>query len=151
VKARRLLLALVVAAVSAGAARADETGLPLQGLGGGELRRADLEQGSTIVVVWASWSPKCRDIAARVNALSQRWGSLARVLTVDFQEDRGTVEAFVAQSGLKGPVYLDRDGTFAKRNAVTTLPGLLVYSGGRVAYNGRLPDDADRLLAEILR
>jgi thiol-disulfide isomerase/thioredoxin len=150
VKARALVVALVAVAVSAGA-WADETGLPLQGLGGGELRRGDLEQGSTIVVVWASWSPKCRDIAARVNALSQRWSARARVVTVDFQEDRAAVEAFVAQSGLQGPVYLDRDGTFAKRNAVTTLPGLLVYSGGRVAYNGRLPDDADRLLEEILR
>jgi len=150
VTARRLAAVLAVAVAFCAAARADETGLPLPGLGGGELRRADLEQGSTILVVWASWSPKCRDIAERVNALSQRWGGRARVVTVNFQEDRQAVEAFVGQRGLGAPVYLDRDGTFAKRNAVTTLPGLLVFDGGRAVYSGKLPDDPERLLAEIL-
>ena len=29
---------------------------------------AELEQGPAIVVVWASWSPRCRDVVPRVNA-----------------------------------------------------------------------------------
>lgn len=148
-----LLVAVVVAGALAGAGvlRGDETGLPLPGLAGGELRRVDLEQGTTLVIVWASWSPKCRDIGARVNAVEQRWGGRARVVTVNFQEDRPAVEAFVGQGGLRAPVYLDRDGTFAKRNAVTTLPGLLVYRDGRVVYSGKLLDDADRLIGGILQ
>jgi hypothetical protein len=34
---------------------------------------------------------------------------------------------------------------------VTTLPGLLVIQNGEVAYRAKLPDDPDRVLAEIIR
>lgn len=122
----------------------------LPGLRGGQLTNADLGQGATIVVVWASWSPRCRDIVERVNALQGRWGSRARVVTVDFQEDRGTVDGFLSGKNLSVPVYLDQDGAFSKKHAVTTLPGLLVIRDGNVAYRGKLPDDADRVLSEIL-
>lgn len=144
-----LVAGLLALTAVAAPARADETGLPLPGLRGGELRRTDLEQGSTIVVVWASWSPKCRDIAERVNALSSRWGGRARVVTVNYQEDAQAVEAFLAKSGLQAPVHLDRFGAFAKHRKVTTLPGLLVFTGGRVAYNGELPENADGVLGGI--
>ena len=139
-----LLLTLVLP-VSAGA-----QDIRLQGLSGGQLTEADLGQGATIVVVWASWSPRCRDIVDRVNALQGRWGNRARVVTVDFQEDRGAVQSFLSGKNLSVPVYLDTDGAFSKKHAVTTLPGLLVIRDGNVAYRGKLPDDADRVLSEIL-
>ena len=122
----------------------------LPGLSGGQLTDADLAQGATIVVVWASWSPRCRDIVERVNAIQGRWGSRARVVTVDFQEDRGAVQSFLSGKNLSVPVYLDGDGAFSKKHAVTTLPGLLVIQDGNVAYRGKLPDDANRVLSEIL-
>jgi thiol-disulfide isomerase/thioredoxin len=139
-----LLLTLVLP-VSAGA-----QDIRLQGLSGGQLTEADLGQGATIVVVWASWSPRCRDIVDRVNAIQGRWGNRARVVTVDFQEDRGAVQSFLSGKNLSVPVYLDTDGAFSKKHAVTTLPGLLVIRDGNVAYRGKLPDDADRVLSEIL-
>lgn len=122
----------------------------LPGLRGGQLTEADLAQGATIVVVWASWSPRCRDIVERVNALESRWGSRARVVTVDFQEDRAAVDSFLSGKNLSVPVYLDADGSFSKKHAVTTLPGLLVIRDGNVAYRGKLPDDPSRILTEIL-
>jgi hypothetical protein len=72
------------------------------------------------------------------------------VVTVDFQEDRGAVQSFLSDKNLQVPVYLDTDGAFSKKHAVTTLPGLLVIRDGHVAYRGKLPDDADRVLGEIL-
>lgn len=142
-------LALLVALALPLPSSAQDFRLP--GLRGGQLTSADLGQGATIVVVWASWSPRCRDIVDRVNALQARWGSRARVVTVDFQEDRGTVDGFLSGKNLSVPVYLDEDGAFSKKHAVTTLPGLLVIRDGSVAYRGKLPDDADRVLAEILQ
>ncbi len=123
----------------------------LRGLRGEELRDADLAQGTTIVVVWASWSPRGRDIVERVNHLVDRWGGRARVITVNFQEDRGTVEGFLNGKSLRAPVFLDTDGSFSKKNAVTTLPGLLVIQNGEAAYRAKLPDDPDAVLAEIIR
>ena len=125
-------------------------GAVLQGLGGERLSEADLAQGTTIFIVWASWSPRSRDVVPRINQVAQRWGSKARVVTVNFQEDRGAVESFLAGKGMGATVFLDADGAFSKKYAVATLPGLLVLKDGRVAYRGKLPDDPDRVIAEIL-
>jgi thiol-disulfide isomerase/thioredoxin len=124
--------------------------LRLRGLRGEELRESDLLSQPTIVVVWASWSPRCRDIHRRVNALARRWDRRVRVITVDFQEDRDTVEKFIAGKNLRAPVFLDADGAFSKKNALTTLPSLLVFKDGNVAYRGKLPDDPDQVIGEIL-
>jgi thiol-disulfide isomerase/thioredoxin len=120
-------------------------------LGGESLSDADLARGATIVVVWASWSPRSRDIVERVNPLVSRWSGRARVVTVNFQEDRQAVAAFLAGKNLGAPVCLDPDGSFSKKHNVATLPGLLVVKDGQVAYRGKLPDDPDRVLADLLR
>jgi thiol-disulfide isomerase/thioredoxin len=122
----------------------------LSGLRGGQLTDGDLAQGATVIVVWASWSPRCKDIVDRVNAIERRWGNRARVVTVNFQEDRGTVDGFLSGQNLSAPVYLDGDGAFSKKHAVTTLPGLLVIRDGSVAFRGRLPDDPASILDETL-
>jgi thiol-disulfide isomerase/thioredoxin len=141
-----LLLALALLTAAAGAPAQDRG---LSGLRGERLGDAEMAQGTTIIVVWASWSPRSRDIVERVNPLASRWRQHARVVTVDFQEDRQVVETFLAGKGLDAPVFLDADGAFSKKYAVATLPGLLIVKNGRVAYHGKLPDDPDRLIAEI--
>lgn len=142
------LLALALAAIALAAQV--PPGVRLGGLGGGELTSADLGRGKTLVVVWASWSPRCRDIVDRANALDARWRGEARVVTVDFQEDPAAVGAFLKGKGLTPPVYLDRDGEFSKALAVTSLPGLVVVRDGEVRYQGRLPADADAAIREAL-
>lgn len=126
-------------------------GWRLSGLGGENLAEADLSQGNTVVVVWASWSPKSRDIVDRVNQIADRWSGKARVVTVSFQEDRDAVAGFVAGKGLKTPVFLDSDGAFCRKFSVATLPGLLVIKGGQVAFRGKLPEDPDAVIAEQIR
>jgi thiol-disulfide isomerase/thioredoxin len=121
----------------------------LQGLHGERLGESDLAKGTIIVVFWTSWSPHSRDIVARVNPLSQRWGGKARVVTVNFQEDRATVEGFLAGKGFAVPSFLDSDGTFARKYAVATLPGLLILRDGQTVYKGRLPEDPDRVIADF--
>ena len=144
-------LALALLAGFAGPlAPASAQGPVLQGLGGERLSEADLAQGATIFIVWASWSPRSRDVVPRINQVAQRWGGKARVVTVNFQEDRGAVESFLAGKGMGSTVFLDADGAFSKKYAVATLPGLLIVKDGRVAYRGKLPDDPDRVIAEIL-
>jgi thiol-disulfide isomerase/thioredoxin len=151
---RRRRTAFVLVALLAGftgaLAPVAAQGPVLQGLGGERLSEADLAQGATIFIVWASWSPHSRDVVPRVNQVAQRWGGKARVVTVNFQEDRGAVEGFLAGKGMGATVFLDADGAFSKKYAVATLPGLLIIKDGRVAYRGKLPDDPDRVIVEIL-
>lgn len=144
------LLALLTGIAGPLAPASAQGGPVLQGLGGERLSEADLAQGTTIFIVWASWSPRSRDVVPRINQVAQRWNGKARVVTVNFQEDRGAVESFLAGKGMGTTVYLDADGAFSKKYAVATLPGLLIVKDGRVAYRGKLPDDPDRVIAEIL-
>lgn len=144
-------VALLAALVAGTAMPAAAQGALLQGLQGERLAEADLAQGTTIFIVWASWSPRSRDIVDRVNPLVQRWSGKARVLTVNFQEDRQAVEGFLSGKNLGATVYLDASGAFSKKYAVATLPGLLIIKDGQVVYRGKLPDDPDRVITEVLR
>lgn len=140
------LALLAAVTVPAGAQR----GRTLPGLRGGQLSEADLARGATVLVVWASWSPRCRDVVERANQIAEGWGGRARVATVNFQEEPDAVESFLTGKRLAVPVYLDRDGEFSKAHAVTALPGLLVFREGEVVFAGRLPADPDALLRQKL-
>lgn len=144
-----LLVALVLGIALSGATPAAAQNLTLSGLQGDQLRESDLAQGATVVVVWASWSPRGRDIDARVAAIANRWSSRARVVAVNFQEDEATVRQYLNGKRFGAPVYLDLDGAFAKKYAVTNLPGLVVFKDGSAAYRNRLPEDPDSVLGSI--
>lgn len=144
------LLTLLALAAFAAAGKVPP-GLRLPGLSGGELTSTELSRGTHVLVVWASWSPRCRDIVDRIQAIDARWGQRASVASVDFQEDRATVEGFLRGKSLRSPVYLDREGEFSKSLEVTTLPGLVVVRDGEVRFQGRLPADVDAVLDESLR
>jgi thiol-disulfide isomerase/thioredoxin len=151
---RRMTTAILVAflallALSPAVSRAEDA-INLSCLDGGRLDAGDLARGTTIVVVWASWSPRSRDIVERVSPLASRWGGRARVVTVDYQEDRPVVERFLAGRSFGAPVCMDPDGAFSRKYNVTTLPGMVVFKDGKVVHHGKLPDDADQVLADLL-
>jgi thiol-disulfide isomerase/thioredoxin len=133
-----------------GVARLAAEDVHLTGMEGEQLNDAELAKGTTIVIVWACWSPRSRDIATRVKPLADHWGGRARVLALDFEEDRPTVKAFLGGKSMGVPIFLDSDGLFSKKYAIATLPGLLVIREGKVEYHGKLPDDPDRVLTDIL-
>ena len=139
-----VLLALALTAVPSAADAGERTNLP--GLDGGTL---DLE-GPLVVVVWASWSPRCRDVVTRVNELQRKWSGTARVVTVVFQEEPAAVRRFLTGKNLRVPVYLDETGSFSKKNAVSTVPWLLVFRDGAAAFGGKLPANPDPVVERAL-
>ena len=148
----KLLLSLVLLTCAGLAtAQAQSSDIPLQGLRGERLGSTELAQGTTILVFWTSWSPHSRDIVARVNPLAEHWGARARVITVNFMEERPVVDGFLSGKAFAVPVFLDPDGAFSRKYAVATLPGLLIIRDGQAVYKGRLPDDPDRVIADSLR
>jgi hypothetical protein len=46
---------------------------------------------------------------------------------------------------------MDPDGAFSRKYNVATLPGLVVFKDGQVVHRGKLPDDADQVLSDLLR
>jgi thiol-disulfide isomerase/thioredoxin len=148
---RFLALALLAVALVGATPVMAQDDWRLPGLAGGPLTQADVAKGTTVMVVWASWSPHCRDVVERSNRLAAKWAGRAKVVLVDFQEDAGEVSAYLAGKGAQTSTYLDADGSFAKLHQVTTLPGLVVYRDGAVVYQGRLPDDPDKVVAESVQ
>ena len=143
-----LVLVLTLTAALPAAAQRGADRLP--GLDGGALTQSDLTGRNSIVVFWAGWSPKCRTIVERINALHGRWGDSTRVVSVNFQEDEADIRAFLDGKTLRAPVYLDSRGAFSRTHAVTDLPGLVIYRDGEIAYQGRLPQDVDKLIQRVL-
>ena len=141
---------LLVLLLLPGGAVAQGRPFQLEGLAGGSLSSADFAQGVVIAVVWASWSPHCRNINSRVEKIAQRWGSQAKVIMVNFQEDRSDVEAFLGGKSSKVPVYLDSSGAFSKKYSVTNLPGLLIFKDGNAAFSGKLSRDPDSIISQTL-
>ena len=123
----------------------------LREMRGGNLQAAGISDQDVIVIVWASWSPRCRDIVDRVNAVQQRWAGKARVVAMSFNEDRADVETFLGGKDLRAAVVLDQGGEFAKSHGITSLPGVVLLRGGKVVHAGKLPDDVDALLASHFR
>jgi len=152
-RAVTLMLALALAVTPVTVAREGARGsdrLTLPGLDREPLTVADLEVGSTLLVVWASWSPRCRGVGARIDRLAATWSARARVASVVFQEDAETARAAAGREGLEAPVYLDLTGDFSKQHAVTTLPMLLIFRGGELAFRGKLAANPDPVIERIL-
>ena len=149
---RPLLIAIaaLLAALGAAVGGAAAQEVRLNGMAGEHLADADMAKGVTIVIVWASWSPRSHDLVERVKPLAAHWGGQAHMVTVDFEEDRKAIQLFLVGKQLSLPVFLDSDGAFSKKYAVATLPGLLIIKDGAVAYRGKLTDDADRIIADAL-
>ncbi len=147
-----ILVALALAAPFAAAqddAPASDR-LTLLGLDGEPLTPADLERGTHLLVVWASWSPRCRDLAARIDRLTATWLGKARVASVVFQEEAAAVREAIGSRGHSTPVYLDLTGDFSKQHAVTTLPMLLIFRDGELAFRGKLAANPDTVIERIL-
>ena len=148
--ARIVAVALLLAALLTSIGAAQGRPFKLEGLQGGSLGPADLDRGVVIAIVFASWSPHCRNIVERADAVANRWGSQARVILVNFQEDSGEVEDFLAGSRPKSPVYLDRSGAFSKKHSVTNLPGLVIFKDGTTAFSGKLSRNPDSIISQTL-
>lgn len=131
--------------------RGQQPPLRLPGLAGGALSEADLARGNNVLVFFAGWSPRCRDVVDRANALSADLGRSARVALIDFQESPADVRSFLRDKSPKTPVYLDEEGAFSKKHSVTVLPYVLVFRDGEVRARGSLDDRAGSLVRDALR
>ena len=127
-------------------AAVDVSGLTF--LDGSEVGASGLPDNA-ILIVFATWSPRCRQIAEKGDAIAKRWGAIAPVFLVDFQEDAETVERFLGSKSSKAAVLLDRRAVFSKAHSITSLPGLLAIKDGKPAFRGKLPADVDSVLRTI--
>ena len=115
----------------------------LKDTSGKEWKSADVfGKGATVVIFWATWSPRSSEVIGDLEALRTKIGpEKIQVVTVNCEHpsispaDRENVAAIAKQAGYSGPVLLD-DGLIAFNDYGTmALPSTLVVAAdGKVSY-----------------
>jgi len=115
----------------------------LKDVGGKEWRSAEVfGRGVTVVIFWATWSPRSGEVIRDLEALRAKIGpEKVQVVTVNCEHpsispaDRETIAAAARQGGFSGPVLVD-DGLIAFNDyGAMALPSTLVVGlDGKVSY-----------------
>ena len=90
----------------------------------------------TVVNIWASWCPPCRQEAPQLEQVWTRYeGRGVRFIGVDHQDTREGGLSFVREFGITYPVAFDPGGTVAARYGAVGVPTTFVIApDGRIAY-----------------
>ncbi len=149
-------------------ARADDTGdgrlvgnrapvLDAVDLDGRRWTLADAEGRLVWINFWATWCPPCRTEMPMMQRLHERYGDRVLILGIDFGEERGAVEDFVARYGITYPILLDPTlDNFFRWSPAFGLPKHYFVDGDGIVVReipGELPPEAmletlDELLAD---
>lgn len=87
----------------------------LETLDGSSVRLSDFQGKLVLINFWASWCPPCRqEMPGIVQAYNQNKDRGFVVLSVDEQEDNGTVQRFADQFAMDFPIALDVTGQVGK-------------------------------------
>jgi thiol-disulfide isomerase/thioredoxin len=68
---------------------------------------ADADGRLVWINFWATWCPPCRTEMPMMQRLHERYADDVLILGVDFGEERGAVDDFVARYGITYPILLD--------------------------------------------
>ena len=118
---------------------------------------ADIRGRALLINFWASWCEPCRQEMPSLQRVALSRSAEIKVLTVNFKEAPGSVEQFMAQTGLQLPVLRDGDGAIARQWGVRVFPStILVDSEGIVRSTVRGAIDwtgpaAQRLIQPLLK
>ena len=94
-----------------------------------------IDDGDLVLLnFWATWCGPCRLEIPILDNLYERYRDKGlRVLAIDVEEEKATVEAYLREGPVSFPVLLDSDGAVAKRYRIDAFPTtLLVDSDGEI-------------------
>jgi len=116
--------AVVVAevATSGGGGARRASALPSEVLVPPRVTLASLRGRPALVNFWASWCHPCRREAPELQRFAARPPNGARLVGVDFTDDRGAARAFIREHSWDYPNLRDPDGTVGCRYGVEGLP-----------------------------
>jgi thiol-disulfide isomerase/thioredoxin len=109
----------------------------------------------TLVNFWASWCPPCVHEIPSMNRLAGSYDPKDfAIVSINFKEDAGHIQAFLKQVNVDFPVLLDRDGAVSSRWRVFAFPSsFLLDRQGKVRYsvNTAIEWDSDEVKTVIER
>ena len=110
--------------------------IDLRDIEGRHIVRNDFHDRVTLVNFWASWCAPCVEEIPSLNRLQQKMsGRPFELISINYAEDKTTIEEFMRRVQVDFPVLLDRDGAMSKRWNVIAFPSTFVIGpGGRIRY-----------------
>jgi thiol-disulfide isomerase/thioredoxin len=118
-----------------------------------EDRLRELRGHPVVVNVWGSWCTPCREEFPIFASAALRTGKRVAFLGLATQDSREAAGAFLKDSPVSYPSYLDFQGEAATKLGVIGAPATIFYDAqGRRTYfhNGKYETEAD-LLADVER
>jgi len=129
--------------------------LDLVDINGRRVTRPDFQGKVTVVNFWATWCPPCVHEIPSLNRLSRKMaGYDFELLSVNFGEDKSSIEKFMKQVNVSFPVLLDHKGVEAGKWNTIALPSTFVIGpDGRFAYavNAAIEWDSPKVVAALKR
>jgi len=103
----------------------DQPNFSVASLNGSVKNRLSTKGNVTLLNFWATWCPPCRqEIPSLQRLYTAMQGEKFEIMAISVGESPATVKAFIEQSKIKYPVYLDPKGslgrTYASRGIPTT-------------------------------
>ena len=90
----------------------------------------------TLINFWATWCPPCVEEIPSLNSLKQKMAGLPfELISINYAEDKKTIQEFMDKVNVEFPVLLDLNGEFAKKWNVITYPSTFVIdTHGQIKY-----------------
>jgi thiol-disulfide isomerase/thioredoxin len=131
----RVVLVFLFLGVLAGAVPAFSgyENIVLQDMDGNEVRVDSLlAEGPVVLNFWATWCRPCRVEMPHIEKIAADLASRKvhfAAISLDARNRRTQLEKYIVKNEIKLPVYLDAQGTVAKRFKVAAIPTTVVLNG----------------------
>jgi thiol-disulfide isomerase/thioredoxin len=110
--------------------------LDLQNIKGERVVRTHFRGKVTVVNFWATWCPPCVEEIPMLNRLRSKMnGNDFELISINFGEEKATIEAFLKKVNVEFPVLLDEKGRTSGHWNTVVLPSTYVIGpDGKFAY-----------------
>ena len=149
------IISILVAAVAAAAlcqAQEISPNAIVKDLSGNSIQMGDVLKNDVVIVsFWATWCKPCQAELDALAEIEDMWADQIRVVAISTDDARSAskVKSTVKAKMWPYEVYTDENSTLAKSLNISTIPFVMIVSGGKTVYShtGYTPG-SERLLVD---
>lgn len=149
------IISILVAAVAAAAlcqAQEISPNAIVKDLSGNSIQMGDVLKDDVVIVsFWATWCKPCQNELDALAEIEDMWADKLRVVAISIDDARSAskVRSTVKAKMWPYEVYTDENSELAKSLNISTIPFVMIVSGGKTVYShtGYTPG-SERLLVE---
>lgn len=151
---KKIISILVAAMAAAAVCQAQEISpnAIVKDLSGNSIQMGDVLKDDVVIVsFWATWCKPCQNELDALAEIEDIWADKLRVVAISIDDARSAskVRSTVKAKMWPYEVYTDENSTLAKSLNISTIPFVMIVSGGKTVYShtGYTPG-SERLLVE---